>query len=70
VDNVNRGQKAKETQLEKYGGIEGYRAEMGRRAKLRKTIGKGGFYNPEVAKKAALKSAEVRSAKKDRKTES
>lgn len=60
MNDKNGGQKSIETQLKKYGSKEALSAEMSRRAKMRKTIGKGGFYNPEVVAKATLKSAEVR----------
>jgi hypothetical protein len=54
------GQKWRDTLIKQHGGEAGFKAEMARRARMRKTIGKGGFYDPEVAVKAALKSAEVR----------
>jgi hypothetical protein len=47
------------TQVEKYGGEEGYREEMKRRRSLLKNQ-VGGFKDPERARIAALKSAEVR----------
>lgn len=67
VNNATGGQKSIETQLKKYGGKAGLKKEMARRAKMRKTIGQGGFYDPEVAKKAAQKSAEVRTQNAKRK---
>ena len=63
VNNPNGGQKAMETQKAKYAKAPGgLSAEMARRARMRKTIGKGGFYDTEIAKKAAAKSAAVRQA--------
>ena len=62
VNKTGGGRKAIETQIEKYGSKEALSAEMSRRVKLRKTIGKGGFHDPEVARKAGLRSAEVRRA--------
>lgn len=69
TNNLNGGQKSIKTQLEKYGSKEALSAEMARRAKMRKTIGKGGFYNPEVALKAARKSAEVRKKNAENKSQ-
>ena len=54
-DNKKIGAKAKQTQIKKYGSEEAYKAEMRRRVKLRKTIGKGGFSDPEVASMAINK---------------
>lgn len=53
--------KGHQTQLEKYGGEEGYKAEMKRRRAM-VVNQKGGFKDPERARLAALKSAEVRRA--------
>lgn len=71
VNNTEGAALARQAQVKKYGSEEAYRAEMGRRAKMRKTIGKGGFYDPDVAKKAGIKSGVTRRAKsKNRETES
>lgn len=62
VNNKEGASKAIQTQIARYGSKEALSAEMRRRQSLRKTIGKGGFHDPEVARNAALKSAEVRRA--------
>ena len=61
------GKSAIQTQIKKYGSKKAFSEEMSRRAKLRKTIGKGGFYDVDVAKKAAAKSAETRAKNAKRK---
>lgn len=61
VNTKQGGEISKLSQIAKYGGEEGYRAEMSRRASMRKNI-KGGFSNPKVAKLAQQKSVEVRKA--------
>lgn len=63
VNKSGGGKKSIKTQIKKYGSKAALSAEMSRRVKLRKKIGKGGFYDVETAKAAAAKSAEVRSAK-------
>jgi hypothetical protein len=69
VNNPKGGEKLIQTQIKKYGSKEALSTEMARRARMRKTIGQGGFYDPEIAKKAAAKSAEVRRAKAKLKAE-
>lgn len=44
-----------QVQIAKYGGLEGYRAEMKRRAALRKTIAPGKQFNSESSKEALRK---------------
>lgn len=41
--------------ITKYGGVEGYKAEMKRRAGLRKTVAPGKQFNSETATRAARK---------------
>lgn len=68
TDIPERLKKANATQVEKYGGIEGYRAEMRRRRAL--VTSRTGFAlgGADKAKKAQLKSVEARrrNAKKKR----
>lgn len=47
--------KSKLAQIKKYGGEAGYRAEMKRRAGLRKTIGQGRQFNSTTAREAVRK---------------
>lgn len=44
------GKTGKQTQIEKYGGEEGYHNEMVRRAKLASRPGTGGFYHTKYVK--------------------
>lgn len=60
VNNPEGAKKAIETQIKRYGSKEALSAEMRRRNSMRKTIGKGGFHDHEVARKAAARSIEVR----------
>lgn len=61
--------KSKQTQIEKYGGEEGYKAEMRRRRKLRKDYSTGGFAHYKLTGQtdkiieASKKSAEKRRKK-------
>lgn len=55
-----RLKKANATQIEKYGGIEGYRAEMRRRRLLHKKPTGFSIMSKEDIKKAQLKSVKVR----------
>ena len=63
-----RLKKANATQLEKYGGIEGYRAEMRRRRSLVKAKTGFALMDKSKIKQAQLSSAKARStnAKKNR----
>lgn len=62
--------KAKETQLEKYGGEDGYRAEMQRRRSMRRDYTTGGFAHykrtgqDDKIQAARLKGLETRRKKK------
>ena len=44
-----------QVQIDKYGGVAGYRAEMKRRAALRKTIATGKQFNSETSRDALRK---------------
>lgn len=71
MTNSDKGiQKSKQTQIEKYGGPEGYSQEMKRRRALRKDYSTGGFAHykarglDNLILEAALKSAKVRRGKR------
>lgn len=55
-----RLKKTKATQIEKYGGVEGYRAEMRRRRSMMKSKTGFAMMDSEKIKQAQLKSAKVR----------
>jgi hypothetical protein len=55
-----RLKKANATQIEKYGGVEGYRAEMRRRRALVTTKTGFAIMDTDKVKKAQLKSVEAR----------
>lgn len=44
MNTATGGAKSKQTQIDKYGGLEGYQAEMQRRVSLRKNHGKNGAF--------------------------
>lgn len=61
--------KMKNTEYAKFGGEEGYKAEMRRRGMKARKVGKGGFYNnPELARQAGKKSKRIDSAAKGEET--
>lgn len=55
-----RLKKTKATQIEKYGGVEGYRAEMRRRRSMMKSKTGFAMMDSEKIKQAQLKSAKAR----------
>lgn len=52
------------TQLEKYGGVEGYSAEMRRRRALVKNHPGGNFSDPEIAREAQKLSTKAKLERK------
>ena len=70
MDNIpERLKKTKATQIEKYGGVEGYRAEMRRRRSMMKSKTGFAMMSEDKIKQAQLKSARVRKSNAKKRTQ-
>lgn len=64
MDKIERAQISKAAQIEKYGGIEGYRAEMSRRRSMVKNLNSP-FSDKEFARQASKKGLQHRWGKNE-----